>query len=37
MGTNSIQAKVADGWKLLETRKKQLKSAQEQTKAVQAE
>ena len=37
MGTNSIQAKVADGWKLLETRKKQLESAQEQTKAVQAE
>lgn len=37
MGTNSIQAQVKDGWKLLETRKKQLKSAQEQTKAVQAE
>lgn len=37
MGTNGIQAKVADGWKLLETRKKQLESAQEQTKAVQAE
>lgn len=37
MGTNSIQAQVKDGWKLLETRKKQLKSAQEQTKAIQEE
>ena len=35
MGTNSVQTQLKDGWKLLETRKKQLESAQAQTKAVQ--
>ncbi len=37
MGTNSIQAQAKDGWKLLQTRQKQLESAKLQTKAVQEE
>ena len=37
MGTNSIQAQAKDGWKLLQTRQKQLESAKLQTKAVQDE